>query len=69
MPEISWPVVMKRGTGRQGSTILYLLHYGSTPRVIPCPGAGRELLSGRLLEEGEPLELKPWDVKILEGTL
>ena len=69
VPEISWPVVMKRGTGRQGSTILYLLHYGSTPRVIPCPGAGRELLSGRLLEEGEPLELKPWDVKILEGTL
>ena len=31
--------------------------------------SGTELFSGRHMDEGEPLELKGWDVKILEGDL
>lgn len=68
VPEISWPVVMKRGTNREGRNITYLLHYSPDTRVIPSPMSGTELLSGRILSEGEPVELKAWDVKILEGT-
>lgn len=69
VPETSWPVVMKRGINRHGRPITFLLHYSPAARVIPSPAAGRELLSGQQLEEGAPLELKPWDVKILEGTI
>lgn len=68
VPETSWPVVMKRGVNSEGKTITYLLHYSAATRVIPSPATGTELLSGKHLEEGEPVELKPWDVKILEGT-
>lgn len=67
VPEISWPVVVKRGVDRQGAPMVYLLHYSDSARVIPSPAVGRELISGVTLEEGAPLELKPWDVKILEG--
>lgn len=67
VPEISWPVVVKRGVNRAGNPITYLLHYSADTRVIPSPASGTELLSGQVKAEGEPLELKPWDVMILEG--
>lgn len=69
VPEISWPVVIKRGINQQGKPVVYLLHYSDSARVIPSPSAGQELLSGQNLEEGAPVELKPWDVKILEGNV
>ena len=68
VPEISWPVVMKRGTNTDGKTITYLLHYSPDTRVIPSPVTGTELLSDKTLTEGEPIHLGPWDVKILEGA-
>lgn len=68
VPETSWPVVMKRGINAAGKPITYLLHYSAAARVIPSPATGTELLSGKTVAEGEPLELKPWDVRILEGT-
>lgn len=68
VPEISWPVVLKRGVNRYGRPLVYVLHYSDSTRVIPSPAAGTELISGVRLEEGAPLELKPWDVKILEGN-
>ena len=46
-----------------------MLHYSPACRVIPSPATGTELFSGRHMDEGEPLELKGWDVKILEGDL
>lgn len=69
VPEIAWPVVIRRGISKEGRPITFVLHYSSTSRVIPSPTAGTELLSGRSLEEGAPLELKAWDVKILEGNV
>ena len=69
VPEASWPVVQKRAVGQDGKTLTFLLHYSPASRVIPSPATGRELLSGRHMDEGEPLELRGWDVKILEGDL
>lgn len=66
VPETAWPVVMKRGVNQSGSEILYLLHYSAETETIAAPASGRELLSGSDIRAGEPMELKPWDVKILE---
>ena len=69
VPETAWPVVQKRGTNRDGRNLTFLLHYSPASRVIPSPATGTELFSGKHLDEGEPMELKGWDVKILEGDL
>ena len=69
VPETAWPVVQKRGTNRDGKNLTFLLHYSPASRVIPSPATGTELFSGKHLDEGEPMELKGWDVKILEGDL
>ena len=47
--------------------LTFLLHYSPASRVISSPATGTELFSGKRLDEGEPLELRGWDVKILEG--
>lgn len=69
VPESAWPVVQKRGTNREGKSVTFLLHYSPASRVVPSPATGTELFSGKHLDEGEPVELKGWDVKILEGDL
>lgn len=69
VPETSWPVVQKRAISREGKPLTFLLHYSPASRVISSPATGTELFSGIHLDEGEPLELKGWDVKILEGDL
>lgn len=69
VPESAWPVVQKRGINRDGRSVTFLLHYSPASRVVPSPATGTELFSGKHLDEGEPLELKGWDVKILEGDL
>ena len=69
VPETAWPVVQKRAISREGKPLTFLLHYSPACRVIPSPATGTELFSGRHMDEGEPLELKGWDVKILEGDL
>lgn len=69
VPETAWPVIQKRGTNREGKSVTFLLHYSPASRVIPSPATGTELFSGKHMDEGEPMELKGWDVKILEGDL
>ena len=69
VPETAWPVVQKRAVSREGKPLTFLLHYSPACRVIPSPATGTELFSGKHMDEGEPLELKGWDVKILEGDL
>lgn len=68
LPEIKWPVVVKRGTNRQGNGIIYLLNYSAEAQTVHAPASGTELLSGCRINEGNSLALGPWDVKILEVT-
>ena len=69
VPEIAWPVVQKRAVSREGKPLTFLLHYSHATRVIPSPATGWDLFAGVRREEGEPLELKPWEVLILEGNV
>ena len=46
-----------------------MLNYSAAPqRLAGGAGAGTELLSGRKLESGQPLDLAPWGVAIIEGA-
>ena len=66
LPEISWPMVMKRGVNSLGKEIIYLLNYSAERTTLCAPTAAVELLSGARVEAGGPLRFEPWDVKILE---
>jgi beta-galactosidase len=48
-----------------GTRFAFLLHHGDVARTVPVPFDGTDLLSGRELHAGEPLELAPADVLLI----
>ena len=63
----TWPVVRKTGTNAFGHRVVYYLNYADTESVVNHRGwAGRELLSGPRVGEGELVSLAPWGVQIVE---
>lgn len=68
VPSVQWPVVLRSGVSRKGTYLHYILHYSEDSAVISCPWKkGKELLEGKSYVQGERIELKDWDVKILEA--
>ena len=68
VPSVQWPVVLRSGVSRKGTYLHYILHYSEDSAVLPCPWKkGKELLEGKSYVQGERIELKDWDVKILEA--
>lgn len=64
-----FPVIVRRGKNTQGKRIDYLLNYSGQEQKAWCPQRQcRELLSGKLFYENEPLLLPKWGVLILEET-
>lgn len=62
-----FPVILKRGKNDLGKNIYYYFNYsGENQTVCHAYGDGLELLSGKLVSQGDSLELLPWDVKIVE---
>jgi beta-galactosidase len=67
VPETRFPVIVRRGVLSNGRAVRYVLNYSAAPqRLTAGSAAGTELLSGRPVENGQPLELPPWGVAIVE---
>jgi beta-galactosidase len=65
--EIVYPVVMRYGTNDKGNTIRYYLNYSNEPASFVYKSKkGLNLLSNQVIEQGSTINLKPWDVLILE---
>lgn len=63
----SWPVIVRSGTNDPGKAIHYVLHYSEDVEIFTCPFEQvRELLSGAVYHKGDCIQLRDWDVKILE---
>jgi len=65
--EVSYPVVMRYGTNDKGKTIRYYLNYSGQPvSLINKYKKGLNLLTNKVISEGDKIELNAWDVVIME---
>lgn len=66
-PGLRFPVIVRGGTLQNGHRVRYILNYSAGPqRVTYAFAEGTELLTGRRVASGAPLELDPWGVAIVE---
>jgi beta-galactosidase len=69
IPQARFPVIVRGGQLSNGHAVRYVLNYSAAPqRLAAGAGTGTDLLSGRKLEAGQPLDLPPWGVAIIEAT-
>ena len=62
-----FPVIFRSGKNASGKQIRYVFNYSGQDRDIRYPfAAGKELLSGKNISNGQTVSLKPWDVLIVE---
>lgn len=62
-----FPMIIRRGVNDFGREIVYYLNYSAQPQSVPYHGgAADELLSGTAVQNGDTLEIGPWDLRILE---
>jgi beta-galactosidase len=67
LPKARFPLIVRGGTLQNGHQVRYVLNYSAKPqRMTYVHADGTELLSGRAVTRGQALELKPWDVAIVE---
>ena len=60
---------VKHGIGNDGRRMHYYLNYSSVESNLKYSyGAGKDLLTGSAIANGEQLTLKAWDVAIVEET-
>lgn len=64
--QLSFPLIVKSGVNRHGSTIRYYYNYSAESVSFQYPyGAGEELLSGNPVAHAEELKLEAWGVFII----
>lgn len=67
VPDVRFPVIIRKGVNRQGKTVCYYLNYsGETKEVEYRGNDARELLKDKRIISGEKLTITPWNVHILE---
>jgi len=65
--QISFPVITKLGVNQMGKTVHYYFNYSADEQAFNYPFKdGKELLSGDTITKNKQVQLKPWDVKIIE---
>ncbi|KGE18689.1 beta-galactosidase [Paenibacillus wynnii] len=64
--ELSFPIIVKKGTNRAQQTVRYYFNYSNAAvSFTNIHVEGTELLSGREVNKGEKLSLEPWGFLIL----
>ena len=58
----AFPVIIRKGTNKQGETIVYYLNYSAEYKTVPVPQE-KEVLMGEYKDGA--VVLKPWDVAIV----
>ncbi|AIQ59962.1 beta-galactosidase [Paenibacillus borealis] len=67
--QLSFPLIVKSGVNRHGSTIRYYYNYSAESVTFQYPyGAGQELLSGNLVAHAEELKLDAWGIFIISES-
>lgn len=65
--QVPGAVRLRQGVSPRGKTLRYYLNYSGATQTFAYPHkSGVELLSSKLIHSGQPIELAPWDVAIIE---
>ncbi len=65
--DLHWPLITKSGLNEAGKIIHYYYNYASEKSGITYPYKnGTELVSGKSITKGQQVEIKPWDILIVE---
>jgi beta-galactosidase len=65
---IEFPVIAKTGINQFGRNIRYYFNYSNEVETIRYPYAsGTELIVNKNISEGDTLEIKPWNLLIIES--
>jgi beta-galactosidase len=65
--QIRFPLIVKSGVNEQGKTVRYYFNYSDAPQSFRYPhAAGKELLTGDDVKQGQQMELTRWGVMIIE---
>ena len=62
-----YPLVTRTMRNSDGKLIHFLFNYSGDNQETIAETVGTELLSGKTMTHGEPLQLKAWEVKIIES--
>ncbi|NCB93777.1 MAG: beta-galactosidase [Clostridia bacterium] len=66
-PNPEFPVIVKRGTNDFGKEVVYYFNYSPEVQKVSYSGAaGIELLTKKTVDDGQRMEIGPWDLKIVE---
>jgi beta-galactosidase len=64
--QLSFPLITKSGVNQQGKPVHYYFNYSPAKQTINyAHNNGKELLAGKAVAKNSPMELAPWDVKIV----
>ena len=65
--QYQWPVIVRKGVNQYGKPIHYMFNYFEEEQRIPCVWKSvKDLLTGKIFQEGEEVPLEDWGVRILE---
>jgi len=65
--ELQFPLITRSGVNQRRKTVHYYFNYSAQPGTVRYPhGAGRELLAGTAVRQGQEVPLTPWGVQIIE---
>ena len=65
--QFAWPIIAKSGINDQGNRVHFYYNYSSDQADLSYPHPpGNELVFGEKVELGDPLEIEPWGVIIIE---
>jgi beta-galactosidase len=65
--QLPQPVHVKHGTNREGKQLHYYLNYSSDSQSFLYPyAAGLDLLTGDAISPNQKVDVKPWDLAIIE---
>ncbi len=65
--EVTFPVIIKKGTNDLGKEVVYYLNYSPESQDVPYKGNdGVELFSGETVTENTMITIEPWNLRIVE---
>lgn len=68
--DLRFPIIVRSGVNAHGRALHYLFNYSEAARGVTYPfEAGTELLSGRPIPQGSPVDLAAWGAAIIEAGL
>ena len=65
--DVSFPVIIRKGTNEKGKTVRYYLNYSPAPVTVNyAHGKAKELFSGKNINKGDSFTINRWDLAIFE---